>query len=706
MVSQAEHTAFEGFKAHFGLTLDQQQEAAIRRTEGQVLLLAVPGSGKTTTLISRLGWMIHQDIPPENILTVTYTVAAARDMARRFARHFGEELAGRLTFRTINGLCAVIIHRYARRKGTEPFELVTGESRLNALVRELLTGQSIPFPTDLQVKEARTHITYCKNRMLTQGELSEHQVDGMDFPALYAAYQERLTRDRLMDYDDQMVFAHRILRQYPELLAQFRRRYPYLCVDEAQDTSRIQHAILRLLAGEDGNLFMVGDEDQSIYGFRAAWPQALLEFDQAYPRAAILKMETNYRSTPAIVDRAGAFIQLNRDRRLKHMTTPNPPGPPIQKVVLEDYADQSHWLLDIAKSCDRPTAVLYRNNDSALPLIDLLERAGLPYSCRQRDSLFFSSPLVRDLTDVLGFAFDDGNGERFLRFYYKLDLKLKKPVVSHLLWDKRAGETVFSALLRGRGLEPWQVGKIKAMEKHFSSLSRLTSFAALNRIVKYMGYGDYIKEQRSDTGRLDVLLSLARQTPRVEAFLSRLEELRALTETPSPAPNALFTLSTIHSAKGLEYDRVVLIDVADGLFPSSIAEEKEADRTALEEERRLFYVGVTRAKQELILLTCREKFGEPAPGSTFLRQLLGEPDKPPAPSIQAAPPHPAGPTAAQLAAWEKAYLPGTRIMHKAFGPGLLESRTGSIAVIAFEGGATKKLDLPTCLRWGLLRLAP
>ena len=601
---------YEEFKSQYPIRLNRQQEEAVCQTDGPVLLLAVPGSGKTTVLVTRLGYMLHCiGIRPEQILTVTYTVAATRDMKARFISFFGEGHADKLTFRTINGLCAVVIGRYARQKGTEPFALLDDERQINSVIRDLLARTGTAFPSDLQVKDARTHITYCKNMMLTEAEIHAHKVDGMDFPRVYFEYQDYLLRSRRMDYDDQMVFTYRIFRQHPDILAYFQHRWPYICVDEAQDTSKIQHAILRLLASGSGNIFMVGDEDQSIYGFRAAWPQALLEFEQVFPGARVLKLETNYRSTRAIVEKADAFIRRNQNRRPKKMRTENQQGSPIRRIMLEDYNRQYNYLLKVAENCEESTAVLYRNNDSALPLIDLLEQKGLPYACRQREGFFFTSPLVRDITDMLEFAFDDGNKDLFLRFYYKLDLKLKKAVISQLLYGMPSDKSVFEVLLESGGLEPWQMGKVKAMQTHYSKLPYLTSFAAIQRLVRYMGYGDYLQEQHGDTTKLDILLSLANQTPSVGQFLLHLQELKERIETLEPHPDCPFVLSTIHASKGLEYDHIILIDAVDGQLPS--ADEVEE----LEEERRLFYVGATRARKQLEFLCYENKFGEPSDAS-------------------------------------------------------------------------------------------
>ncbi len=692
---------YEEFKIQYSIRLNRQQEEAVRQRSGPVLLLAVPGSGKTTVLVTRLGYMVYcKNIRPERILTVTYTVAATKDMKARYAGFFGEEHADKLTFRTINGLCAVVIGTYARQKGTEAFALLDDERQIKSVLRDLLTRTGTAFPSDQQVSDARTHITFCKNMMLTEAEIHAHKVDGMDFPRVYFEYQDYLLRSRRMDYDDQMVFTYRIFRQYPDILAYFQRRWPYICVDEAQDTSKIQHAILRLLASGSGNIFMVGDEDQSIYGFRAAWPQALLEFEQVFPGAKVLKLETNYRSTRTIVEKADAFIRRNQSRRPKKMRTENQQGSPIRKIVLTDYSRQYNYLLKIAENCEESTAVLYRNNDSALPLIDLLEQKGVPYACRQREGFFFTSPLVRDITDMLEFSFDDGNKDLFLRFYYKLDLKLKKAVVTKLLYGMPRDKSVFDVLLESGELEPWQMGKVKSMQTHYSKLPYLTSFAAIQRLVRYMGYGDYLKEQHGDTAKLDILLSLANQTPTVGQFLLHLQELKERIETLEPRPDCPFVLSTIHASKGLEYGHVILIDAVDGILPSSDESEE------LEEERRLFYVGATRSKKQLEFLCYENKFGEPSDTPfPFVSQFLGEePKKQQEPERKPLPSKPSGPSAEQINGWMKDYIPGTEVTHKIFGRGLLTKREGTFATISFIEVGIKKIELATCLRQDKIQL--
>lgn len=267
---------FAEWKAAWGVRLNDQQEAAVQAAEGPVLLLAVPGSGKTTALIHRLGYLIFcRGVAPEHILTVTYTVSATKDMAARFAQVFGADLAGRLEFRTINGLSARIIRYYEKTKGRTAFALITSERKLSSLVGDLCQKATGEFPTESTVKSLRTAITYIKNKQLGPEAIEHYPLDDLPVGKIYQEYCAALRNYGWMDFDDQMVYAARILRKYPEILGAFQDRYRYLCVDEAQDTSRIQYTILRLLAGQRQNLFLVGDEDQSIYGFRAAEPSGV-----------------------------------------------------------------------------------------------------------------------------------------------------------------------------------------------------------------------------------------------------------------------------------------------------------------------------------------------------------------------------------------------------------------------------------------------
>ena len=263
----------EEFDALYCQKLNTQQREAVHSVDGPVLLLAVPGSGKTTVLVNRLGYMVKCcGIDPRSILTMTYTVAATKEMKQRFANLFGDDAARQMTFSTINALSAQIVRFYAERHGSGRAFSVVENPEAAAIVSNIYRAIFDEFPTDSTVKEIRTGITYVKNMMLTDEEIKTIDLGIDRFDKIYELYCKALSNRKLMDFDDQMIYALRALRKYPDVLSYYQERYRYICVDESQDTSKIQHEIIKLLGSKYHNLFMVGDEDQSIYGFRAAYP--------------------------------------------------------------------------------------------------------------------------------------------------------------------------------------------------------------------------------------------------------------------------------------------------------------------------------------------------------------------------------------------------------------------------------------------------
>ncbi len=696
---------FPQFKSTYGLCLDRQQQAAVQAVDGPVLLLAVPGSGKTTVLVSRIGYLVlGLGVDPRRILTMTYTVSAAHDMRRRFAALFGQELAEGLAFRTINGVCSSIIRRCETLVGQKAFDLLDDTGRQAALIGEICRSLTREYAPEATVKAIQTAITYAKNCLPGRADLEGVDIDGVDFPAVYQAYNQSLRQRRLMDYDDQLGYAYQILRRYPQILQEWRQRYPYLCVDEAQDTSQIQHAIIRLLAGEQVQLFMVGDEDQSIYGFRAACPQALHHFEATYPGARVLLLEQNYRSTRQIVAAADRFIQQNTQRRPKTMRATGGDGPAVRQVEVYDRQRQYQYLAKVAQNCDRETAVLYRDNDSALPLMDLLERAGTPYRCRQVDSGFFTHRVVRDVTNLIRLAQNPWDGELFLELYYKLGAGISRAAAQEAVSQcSPTGETLLEYLAGCASLSPWSRKQCRALQTHLSHLLEERADKAVYRIVHFMGYGAWLEERGADTGKLPILEALGANEATPAGLLNRLEELEQVVRRGSARPDCPFLLSTIHSSKGLEYDRVILMDVADGLLPklppSPKQDETEEAVNQREEERRLFYVGMTRARHELWVMT----FRRPELASSFASFLFPKQDAPKKRPPARKRPDPAA-LAARLTAAAKDYIPGARVRHARYGSGLLTAREGDRITVRFDDGTVKPFSLPTALGMGQFSL--
>lgn len=632
------------FETTFSVKLNQQQKEAVQSTKGPVLLLAVPGSGKTTVLVTRLGYMIYcRNIPPESILTVTYTVAATKDMSERFAVRFGEDMAKRLEFRTINGICAMIIQYYGRRIGKTPFELVKDEKATTGMLIKICQDHGMGYPTESDLKNVRTLITYIKNMMLNEEELQKLEEESdIRIAGIYREYCRQMREQKLMDYDDQMLYAYNILRKDPGVLAYFQNRYPYICVDEAQDTSKIQHAIIALLAAGTGNLFMVGDEDQSIYGFRAAYPEALLSFEKKHSGAKVLLMEENFRSNAKIVEAADKFIQKNTLRHEKHMRAAREAGADIREISLKSRKAQYVYLMKAAQECTTgmagmsgseehrgradasvtETAVLYRDNECAIPLIDLLERKNIPYRMRNADLSFFTHRTVLDVQNIIRFAMDPKDTELFMQIYYRLKLFFnKKDALRYAQISQEKDMEVLDAALKYGNLEKYQEDNIRNLKRQMVRILNMPGDEAVNQILTYMGYQDYLKKMGMNANKLETVKLIGSRVESPEKLLERLEELRTIIQEKVSDKDCPFILSTMHASKGLEYDTVYLLDVMDGILPEKVlANPRTASKKELEtyeEERRLFYVGVTRAKNQLNVFTTNKP-------SKFCSELLGK----------------------------------------------------------------------------------
>ena len=600
----------EEFETEFLSHLNKQQREAAQTVDGAILLLAVPGSGKTTVLVTRLGYMVCcRDINPGKILTMTYTVAATKEMKQRFAAMFGSKYANALEFRTINGLSAKIIDYYSRNHGKrQPFDLLDNDGELSRLVGQIYQKTNNEYATESTIKDIRTGITYIKNMMLTKEEIDRLDVGVQQMPEIYQQYCAELKLRGLMDFDDQMSYALTILNSYPAVLEHFQEKYRYICVDEAQDTSKIQHTIIHLLAHKYGNIFMVGDEDQSIYGFRAAYPDALMNFNNDYPNAKVLLIEQNYRSTEEIVAAANTFVSKNRFRYKKSILSTRGTGLHIQAIDAVNRAAQYKYLFSEAQTCKTETAVLYRNNDSALPLIDILERSGIPYNCRQFDGVFFSHRIVVDMTDIINFAYDPRDADAFMRVYYKFGSPVTKKAATYACeQSKRTGKPILEELLKFSDLSKYAKEGVINLITLLPMITESNGAKAIQTIWNTAGYSQYVIANKLDTGKFVTLCMLGENEPSPRAFLRRLTELREIIQNHNNSKTSKLLLSTIHSSKGLEYERVFLLDIFDGVLPSkAVPDVASSDEIKqYEEDRRLYYVGMTRAKYELYLFNCR-----------------------------------------------------------------------------------------------------
>lgn len=472
--------------------------------------------------------------------------------------------------------------------------------------------------------------------MLSADDIKKRYKDeDTDIPKIYEKYKSQLRERGLMDYDDQMVFALNILRISRETMTYFQNQYPYICVDEAQDTSKIQHEIIKALSSSSGNIFMVGDEDQSIYGFRAAFPDALLDFEKDHPGASVLLMEKNYRSDKTIVDAAQRFISLNKLRHEKHMIADNPAVNEINVVELSYRSQQYNYLLKVAQNMaesgkiysehrdhDRTTtAVLYRDTESIIPFINMLENEKIAYRIRSNEAVFFTNRLVMDIKNIIQFAYDDSNTELFMKVYFKIGLFMSKQVAQNACeLSAQSNKDILATAYEYCDMPAGTRNRVKEARESLSKLRKCSGNDIINSILYDMKYYDYMDRMSLNENKISILRSIAYKEVSALSFLNRLDELQNIMQNKEPDYNCNLILSTIHGSKGLEYDNVFIIDALDGVFPESIpymmdVKKNKEEMKLYEEERRLFYVAATRAKNKLTLLRVGRD-------TTFIRQLV------------------------------------------------------------------------------------
>ncbi|GAE87549.1 ATP-dependent helicase [Acetivibrio straminisolvens] len=682
----------------YNLNLNPQQKEAVLRVHGPSLLLSVPGGGKTTVIVSRCANMIlNHKIDPGKILTLTFSKASAQDMKTRFCGIFGKELASSMIFSTIHSFCYSVARLYTRSKNKPMPQIIEGnESPINKnqILKQIYLDINNEYISDDRLEDLSNSISFVKNMLYTEENIRELDVGIKNFVDIYNAYEKRKKNEGFIDYDDMLTGTYRLLKKNTEIINMLREKYHYINVDESQDTSLVQHEIIKLVARPKNNIFMVGDEDQSIYGFRAAFPQALLDFGKTYPGAKILLMEKNYRSTKSIVVPANIFIKQNKGRYQKDMYTENEEGEAVVFKHVESRNEQYVYLTSALKSQSNlaQCAVLYRNNISAIPLVDYLEYNNIPFYIRDTNLHFFRHWVVNDILAFIRLALDPFDVEAFGQIYYKTNAFISREMYEYVVENMGKGKGAIETLLNYPNIPKDTFEAIKYLAGQIETIDYFKPLKAVEFIEKECEYEKYIRRASKEMGYsveslnyiIDSLKSIASRVDSFEGLFERLSILKTAVENSIKNRNKnAVVLTTIHSSKGLEFDRVYMIDLVDGQFPSSksISDCKEGNYELMEEEVRLFYVGVTRARKYLELLTFSKANNKPVAVSRFVHRF----------------------NLAQKQAEHKAVsneiCEGAVLEHVVFGQGLVTrlDESKDLIVIEFESVGTKMLSLKTCI---------
>jgi DNA helicase-2/ATP-dependent DNA helicase PcrA len=613
--------------------LNAAQRKAVETVAGPVLVLAGPGSGKTRVLTHRVAYLVREyEVPPWQIMAVTFTNKAAREMKDRLYQLLGEQFR-KLTIGTFHAICARILRQEADAAGISPQYVIYDSGDQLSLARQTIRSLNLDDKL-FRPRAMLRHISYAKNELVTPAEMRAGTYREEVAKRVYERYQELLTENGALDFDDLLMKTVQLLGQDTDTRAKYQRRYPFILVDEWQDTNMAQYELVKLLAGDRANLFVVGDEDQSIYRFRGADYRNVARFREEYPHARVVMLERNYRSSQTILDIANAVIARNAHRHPKRLFTEKDGGP--QTVVLEAYNEQEEGdmvvseirrLVAHGEAQLGDCAVMYRTNAQSRPIEDAFVRRGVPYKLVGA-TRFYERKEIKDVLAYLRVLHNPYDGVGLMRIINVPPRAIGQQTMGTLVrWAGEMGVPVYAVLqilVEDEGQAPFGTRARRALlgftamiEELNRARHELNLLELLDLLLERTGYATYVQDG-TDEGQVRwenilELRTVARdyaELPVETALTTFLEEVALVSDVDNlddrvDAP----TLLTLHAAKGLEFPVVFVVGMEEGLFPHSRSMD---DPEQMEEERRLCYVGVTRAKERLYFL------------HTFRRTLYGE----------------------------------------------------------------------------------
>jgi DNA helicase-2/ATP-dependent DNA helicase PcrA len=630
-------------------TLNERQREAVAATEGPLLILAGAGSGKTRVITVRIAYLISErHVPPHNILAVTFTNKAAQEMRERVTRLLeGRRLESAPLVSTFHSLCVRMLRRDIEKleEGyTRAFTIYDQDDSVRVVkscVKDLGYDDQ-----RLGARQVQSAISHAKNSGLDAdsfaARVEAHDEKRAAIARVFRLYEERLVNNNALDFDDLLIKAVRLLRKREDVRAHYNERFRYILVDEYQDTNALQFALINFLTQKQQNICVVGDESQSIYRWRGADISNILNFEQHYPEAKIIKLEQNYRSTQNILDTADAVIKHNTERKDKTLWTANPAGSPIRYYQALDAETEARFVaakIEEHRRGDPKTraAVLYRTNAQSRLFEEAMRRAGIPYNIVGGFS-FYERAEVRDIVSYLKLALNPHDSVALLRVVNTPARGLGKQTLDEL--DRRAKdygvslwETIGIVTNDPAGFNPRAVAALKKFQAVVEGLVARAQKESASEVVKAAildtGYADALKAENTEEaeGRLENLQELVNaavdyDTEEGAGLRDFIDAAALVSDTDQYRGDAPVTLMTMHSAKGLEFPVVFIVGMEDGLFPHS---RSAADPQELEEERRLAYVAITRAEKFLYVTHAmrRRVYGEELASepSQFLNEM-------------------------------------------------------------------------------------
>ena len=600
------------------------QKRAIAHLSGPMMVLAGPGSGKTSVIVERTAYMTGEGkIPASSVLVVTFSRAAAAEMRERFLAFTGQRTT-QVTFGTFHGVFYGILKQ---AYGLTAANILSEEEKYGILKELALTyGGDLAEEGDFPEEIAKEISLVKGNRISLEHYYSSCCPDEV-FRQIFQGYLSACRSRRKLDFDDMLLYCYELFDKRKDILGAWQRKFRYILVDEFQDINQLQYDIIRLLAKPEDNLFIVGDDDQSIYHFRGARPEIMLNFTKDYPKARQVVLDVNYRCSGKILSSAMKVIGQNKTRFSKKLSTPNPDGSPMRICRFdnprEEYMAVAGELRERIEKDEKleDTAVLLRTNQEAEGLVGAFMERQVPFTMKEKLPNIFHHWICRNMLAYMRFAAGDRSRKNFLEIMNRPNRYLSRDAL------ELGREISFDRLREFYKEKDWMCDRLTTLETHLRILKGLTPYAAMNFIRKGVGYEEYLEEYaryrklkpEELTEILDRLMESAKGMDSlkdwedyIEDYTEKLEEQAAKQKQER---NGVL-ISTLHGVKGLEYDKVYILNVNEGSIPY----KKAVLQSAVEEERRLFYVGMTRAKKELTLCYVKRQYDKEREPSRFLKE--------------------------------------------------------------------------------------
>ena len=608
------------------LAFSKAQQDAILHRDGPALVLAGPGSGKTTVITWRIRRLIDDGIPGQGILVITFTRAAAMEMRSRFGELMKGNYCG-VTFGTFHSVFFRIL-RYAYHY--DAANIIT-QAEQNTLMREIIDRIDLDILDEQEfISGILGEISSVKSNNLSLEHYYSQNCPEQEFRKIYREYTKKLAAMHKVDFDDILLMTLELLQQRPDILRAWQQKFRYILIDEFQDINLVQYQVIRLLAAPQNNLFIVGDDDQSIYRFRGARPEIMLGFERDYPDAKKLLLDINYRCSGQIVSSASALISHNRARFPKKLRAAKAKGEAVLVVSCQDVGEQNRFLTSNILRLHREglayqdIAILFRTNLGERFVTDALMKANIPFTLRDSLPSIYDHWVAQDLLSYLQIASGNRNRGLWMRMINRPNRYVSRDAFPPLQ------DITINSLRPYYKDKDWMQDRLDRLEYDLMMLGRMNPYPAIHYIRKAMHYeeylADYAKERRMNLQELTDVLdaihessrscrSLAEWEAHIDAYNQSLKEQNA-SRSGSESADAV-TLCTLHAAKGLEYTVVFLPDLNEDTIPHARASLD----TDIEEERRLLYVGMTRAKEKLYLSCLRERMNHQKAPSRFLAEL-------------------------------------------------------------------------------------